>query len=324
MKRIVTLDPLTYQRHLIHGEGRTWAETNCYSDLWIELLHALGYEPIAALPYTLAIDFEGDQWTFFKFPLVDMLDLYGLDVQELAIWRPLVVHIEEQVGRGRPVLAELDSYYLPDTVGTAYKTGHVKTTVAVNEIDISAQHLGYFHNQGYFHLDGDDFIDIFRLRAAPDPTTLPPYVEFVKLNPDAALHGKELLGHSLNILRKQLDLIPEQNPFYSFKARLESDMSWLMTEPLETFHQYSFATLRQFGACYELSATYLNWLSQQGESDLEETTRAFSALSDNAKAMQFQLARAMNRRKPLDLSGLDTMADTWQLGTSLLKAKYLK
>jgi hypothetical protein len=324
MKRIVTLDPATYQRHLIHGEDRTWAETNCYTDLWIELLHAQDYEPIAALPFTLAIDFEGDQWTFFKFPLADMLDLYGLDVQELAIWRPLVEHIEEQVGRGRPVLAELDSYYLPDTVGTAYKTGHVKTTVAVNEIDIAARHMGYFHNQGYFHLDGDDFTDIFRLRAAPDPATLPPYVEFVKLNPGAARHGQVLLEHSLDILRKQLALIPENNPFFAFKIRFESDMPWLMTEPLETFHQYSFATLRQFGACYELSATYLRWLTQQGESGLEESTRAFAELSDGAKAMQFQLARAMNRRKPMDLSTLDSMAVTWQRGTSSLKARYLK
>ena len=48
---------------------RAWAETNCYVDLWVELLHALGHDPIAALPFTLAIDFEGDQWTFFKFPL---------------------------------------------------------------------------------------------------------------------------------------------------------------------------------------------------------------------------------------------------------------
>ena len=67
------LDPETYQRHLIHGEDRVWAETNCYVDVLIELLHGLGFEPIAALPFTFRIDFEGDQWTFFKFPHVDVL-----------------------------------------------------------------------------------------------------------------------------------------------------------------------------------------------------------------------------------------------------------
>ena len=114
--------PATYVRHPIHGDGRIWAETNCYVDLWIELLHALGRDPVAALPFTLAIDFEGDQWTFFKFPLADLSDLYGLDVQELAIWRPLADHVEEQVTRGRPVargagfvlLARHGGHGLPD------------------------------------------------------------------------------------------------------------------------------------------------------------------------------------------------------------------
>ena len=97
MKRIAELDPATYKRHAVHGENRAWAETNCYSDVVIELLHGLGHEPIAALPFTLAIDFEGDQWTFFKFPDADLLELYGLDIQELAVWRPLVDHIADQV-----------------------------------------------------------------------------------------------------------------------------------------------------------------------------------------------------------------------------------
>ena len=93
MKQIVPLDPATYRRHAIHGDNRTWAETNCYSDVIIELLHGLGHEPIAALPFTLAIDFEGDQWTFFKFPDSDLYELYGLDIHELNPWRTLVQHI---------------------------------------------------------------------------------------------------------------------------------------------------------------------------------------------------------------------------------------
>src|SRR5258706_11806662 len=103
-----------YRRHAIHGEERTWAETNCYTDLLIEMLHGMGHDPAAMLPFTLAVDFEGDQWTFFKPPANDILDLYGLDIQELAIWKPLAEHVVEQVAAGRPVLVELDSFYLPD------------------------------------------------------------------------------------------------------------------------------------------------------------------------------------------------------------------
>ena len=184
MQQILPLDPARHERHSIHGETRIWAETNCYVDVWIELLHAWGFEPIAALPFTFAVDFEGDQWTFFKFPHADLYDLFGLDIQELAIWRPLPEHIEEQLALGRPVLVELDSFFLPDTAGTAYQRQHVKSTVAAMAIDVDDHHLGYFHNQGYYHLHGDDFVNVFRLRwAAKDPAMLPPYVEFVKRPP---------------------------------------------------------------------------------------------------------------------------------------------
>jgi len=293
-------------------------------DVWIETMHAFGYEPIAALPFTFAIDFEGDQWTFFKFPLLDLVDLYGIDVQELAIWRPLEKHIEEQVGRGHPVMVELDSFYLPDTHGTAYKMAHVKSTVSVIEIDTENKHMGYFHNQGYYHVDGEDYLDLLRLRTTPDPAILPPYVEFVKFHTGMKTSGRTLVDRSLSVLQKQLALIPDTNPFPAFKSRMQADLQWLLTEPIETFHLYSFATLRQFGACYELSSTYLRWLMQHGETGLEDITRSFTELSDSAKAMQFQLARAMARNRTLDLSTLDNMAESWQRGTSALKARFLK
>jgi hypothetical protein len=311
--QLLALDPATYKRHPIHGEERVWAETNCYVDLWVELAHALGHEPIAALPFTFAIDFEGDQWTFFKFPQRDLYELFGLDVQELAIWRPLLTHIEEQVGRGRPVLVELDSFYLPDTAGTAYQLHHVKTTVAVVEIDIERKLLGYFHNQGYFQLRGDDFDGVFA------PATLPPYVEFVKVReaPNA-----DLVQTSLRLLKEHLALVPATNPFIAFKERFAHDLQMLLQETLETFHLYSFATLRQYGACYELCATYLDWLAAHGETGLEELTREFRELSESAKAFQFQLARAMARKKPLDLAPLDAMAERWERGIGGLRSRY--
>lgn len=322
LKQILPLDPKGYQRHSIHGENRVWAETNCYVDLWVEMLHALGFEPIAALPFTLGIDFEGDQWTFFKFPLADIYELYGLDVQELAIWRPLTAHVAEQVSHGRPVLVELDSYYLPDTAGTAYKTGHVKSTVAVTEIDVEKNHMGYFHNQGYYHLDGDDFVNIFRLNGSPVEVNLPPYVEFVKIQQRQKLVAPQLLEVSSQLLKKHLQLLPKRNPFEQFKLRFQSDLEWLMRENLETFHQYSFATLRQYGANFELSATYLQWLSAQGLDNLEEARHAFSEIANGAKVFQFQLARAMNRKKPLDLSPLDIAARHWAHGMQALGEQF--
>lgn len=322
LRKIIDVNPKHYQRHLIHGENRTWAETNCYVDLWVELLHAQGFDPVAGLPFTVAIDFEGDQWTFFKYPISDLYDLYGLDVQELAIWRPLTEQVDEQVNLGRPVLVELDSFYLPDTAGTAYQLAHVKTTVAITEIDLENNHMGYFHNQGYFHLDGDDFRNIFHLNTEIDPTILSPYVEFVKNRRHKKLQDKELLDLSLRLLSKHLQLAPSTNPFTKFKNRFEEDLEWLMNEGLETFHHYSFATLRQYGACYELFTTYLKWLIENGVDDLEEPLTAFTDISNNAKTLQFQLARAISRKKQLDLSALDTMGNCWESGISSLKKHY--
>ncbi len=323
MQQILSLDPDNYSRHQIHSQERDWAETNCYVDIWIELLHSLGYEPIAAMPYTLAIDFEGDQWTFFKFPLADLDTLYGIDVQELAIWQPLTQHIEQQVSLGRPVLVELDSFFLPDTAGTAYKMAHVKSTVAINEIDIKAQHLGYFHGQGYYHLSGDDFIDVFRLRGKPDPAVLSPYVEIAKQRNTRKLSANETVKASIAILRKQLSLLPDKNPFDAFKIRFEQDLKWLTQQDLDAFHQYSFATLRQFGACYELAATYLNWLTENGEEQLVSIAQQIKSISETAKVYQFQLARMISRGKELDLNPIDQIAETWSVCMQQLKEKYL-
>lgn len=319
-KSIVSLDLQTYQRHLIHGADRIWAETNCYTDLWIELLHAMNHEPIAALPFTLAIDFEGDQWTFFKIPFGDIYELYGLDVQELSIWKPLIQHTEEQITLGRPVLVEVDSFYLPDTHGAAYQTTHTKTTIAAVEIDTQAKHLGYFHNQGYYHLGGDNFTHLFRLEEN-DPIYLPPYVEFVKMW-DREKTKDQLLKTSIQLLRKQLTLLPKTNPFHAFAARLASDVEWLISEPMETFHQYSFVTLRQFGACYELSKTYLQWLEQHGQGGLSETIQLYNDISTSAKTMQFQLARSVSKKKALDLAPIEKMGGAWQTATETLLKLY--
>ena len=323
MKQVKALSPASYERHLIHGAERTWAETNCYVDVLVELLHGLDYEPAAALPFTLGIDFEGDQWSFFKFPHEDLFALYGMEIQEFNPWRSLAQHVETQVGLGRPVLVEMDSFFLPDTAGTAYKLAHVKSTIAVNAIDIEQRYLGYFHGQSYYELTGQDFIDIFQLGGLVHERMLPPYIEYVKLrNLHEVPRGKALVDASLVLLRKHLQLIPRDNPFVRFKDAFARDFDWLLTQEMETFHLYSFATFRQYGACFELVETYLKWLQQQGQQNLDAAIQAFATISNNTKAFQFQLARAMARKRPIDLAPLDEMAAAWQTGMSQLLALY--
>ena len=79
--QLLPIEPATYRSHLLHAPDRIWLETNCYIDVWIEVLHAFGLEPLAALPFTVGQDFEGDHFTFFKFPPEDLRALFGLSVQ---------------------------------------------------------------------------------------------------------------------------------------------------------------------------------------------------------------------------------------------------
>ncbi|WP_353861381.1 DUF1839 family protein [Azospirillum formosense] len=271
--------------HPLDRPDRDWAETNCYTDLWLGLLRALGMEPMAALAFTVAQDFEGDQFTFFKAPPEDLRRLYGLEVQELALYDRVETHAAVQVARGRLVLVEVDGYHLPDTRGTSYRAQHVKTTIAILGMDAGARRLDYIHNAGRFTLEGEDYDALF----APAP--LFPYVEFVKRS-GQALQGEPLMEASRALLSDHLRRRPAGNPIAAFRAALPEHLEILAARPMDYFHLYAFNTLRQVGANFELLGMYARWIG--GPADAAE---ACATLSATAKALQFQLARGVHRRR---------------------------
>ena len=303
----------TYTPHALHASDRAWPETNCSVDLWIELLHVWGADPVAALPFTLAVDFEGDQWTFFKFPLEDLNRLYGVDVIELNVWDALLEHVDVQLQLGRPTLVEVDSFFLPDTAGTSYRREHVKSAIGIQALDADARWLGYFHNAGYFELGGDDFDHLFCLAGGLNrPENLPPYAEVVKLPSSRPVMRRAVVDASLERLRTHLDRVPSTNPFRRYQARLSDDLSTLTDGTLERFHRYAFATLRQCGAAFELAASYLRWLGENGERGLEPMVAACDRIAANAKTLEFKTARAVHNRRAFDPSPLvDAMAESW-------------
>jgi Domain of unknown function (DUF1839) len=317
-----TLDARTYPRHALHQIDRTWYETNCYADLWIEIVHALGLEPLACLPFTLAIDFEGDQWTFAKPAHADLFTLYGIDVQELNVWRTLEDHVLEQVGRQRFVLAELDAFYLPDTHGTDYQTKHTKTTVGINLIGPSAQRMGYFHNAGYFELNGGDYARLFPTGPAL-AGVLPPYVEFAKVSHLRRLPIERLVEESLAVLHNHLCRVPRHNPGVAFSRRFLHDVERLQCGQLPDYHAYAFATLRQLGGAFDLASHYLLWLEQHGEQDLAPIRTEFEQISSTAKAMILKTARAVTTGKTGDFGPmLATISSSWASGMEKLQARY--
>lgn len=314
------LDPANYTRHSLHGEECIWVEKNCYIDLWIEALHALRLEPLAMLPFTVSLDFEGDQWTFFKPSHEELRDLYGVDVQELTVWRPLLEHAQEHLAAGKWISTEADAWWLPDTAGTDYRRQHTKTTIVMNDLDVANQRLGYFHNAGYYMLEGEDFIKTFRLDAAPDPTFMPLFAEFVRVDRVVRRPAEELARMSLALWRRHLQRIPTSNPVTRFRERFERDLADMQQRGLPYYHAWAFGSIRQLGAAFELAALNLQWLQAQRHQGLDQASAAFLDIANLNKAFILKAARSVNTKRPFDGAAMFMqMEQAWERGTMALR-----
>ncbi|WP_420816064.1 DUF1839 family protein [Paraburkholderia phosphatilytica] len=288
--------PRTHVSHALHQGDRVWQETNCYVDMWIELLHGLGFDPTAAFGFTVTQDFEGDQFTFFKFPLEDLDRLYGIQAQELAIYDSLEDRVLAQTLRGNTVLVEVDGFYLPNTRATSYRREHPKTTIGVDFIDPVSRSLGYFHNTGYHRLDGEDYDGVFRRlpELCGRSELLFPYVEFAKqVRP--ALEGVELAEASADLLCAHLTRRPLRNPITQWRATFPTHLDKLLERGEPFFHPYSFNLMRQLGANFEFLSKYLLWLKSQGFDMPPAIPAAAQQIASEAMVMQFRLVRAMAR-----------------------------
>ena len=281
--------------HPLHAQDRAWPETNCYVDLWIELLHGRGLEPEAMLGFTLRQDFEGDQFTFFKPSMADIEALYGLRLEELAVYGGLERHAAIQAARGCPVLVEVDAIHLPDTAGTTYGRDHAKTTIGILALDARRRTLDYLHNAGRFQLSGADYDGIF------GPTLLPPYAEFVKVVAPP-LPSVALRAAARTMLSAHRARAPKQNSVRAFRDALVETGEDLVRQPLSVFHSYAFNTTRQLGANFELLGSHLAWLDASGLADLAMAAEAALRLAQETKAFRFQLARAFGRRNAAPLA----------------------
>jgi hypothetical protein len=306
--------PAEYRPHRLHGERRSYPETNCYTDVIIELLHACGYEPLAAFGHLVRMDFEGDQWTFFKPPAEDLELLFGVDIHEMQPYRPLPVQIAEQLDGGRTIIVELDSFYLPDTAGTSYRYGHVKSSVAADAIDPDSETLRYFHSAGLYELTGDDYRGALRTADGFSDDVLPPYTELVRFDAGAPLQGEALHEAARELLRRHLAKRPSDNPFGRFGVQLSRALPGLLVSGIDDYHAYAFATVRMAGAAFEIAGSHAQWLLG---SDADPVIEAMQEIVDGCKALSFRLAR---RRafEPTPLVG--ALAEAWERAMDSLAA----
>lgn len=298
MTSLFGLDPATYVPHPLHASGSAYPETNCWTDVLIELLHARGSEPLAALGCTLALDHEGDQFTFFK-PRPDDLELlYGLDVHELQPYRPLLSHAVEQLSRGRTLIVEVDAWWLPDTSATSYRREHVKTAIALEAV--SPEAVTYFHNGGLYSLSGEDLDRVFDWE-------LPGYVELVRFDAGHAPVGDELRTIAAEVTRDALLRRPAVNPFDAYGEQLARELEGLLSLDDVAIHAFAFATTRMAGAAASLAAAHVRWLLPTSGAAGD----AAAALERVALATR-PLTIRLVRRKPFDHAPLTAgLAADW-------------
>ncbi|MDN3567117.1 DUF1839 family protein [Paeniroseomonas aquatica] len=294
--------PHTWRPHPLHAAARDWPETNCYTDLWISLLHDRGFEPTAMLGFLAAQDWEGDQFTFFKPPPQELRLLYGATLRELAVYEVLEEHVAEALRRGQVVLLEVDAWWLPDVAATAYRRHHTKTTIGILAADPGRRQLRYLHNAGRFTLQGEDYDGILAGGAA-----LFPYAEAAGFLPAGGLTGRELREAAARLLRDQLQGARPARPVQAFAADLPRLLQGLARRDAAALHRFSFNTLRQLGAACELLARHLLWLR---EGEAVPAAAAALEVSAGAKALQFVLARQLRRGDTTSPAALQGLAET--------------
>jgi hypothetical protein len=242
------------------------------------------------LAFALTQDFEGDHFTLFKVPAEDLEALYGITILELAVWDDLQAHVVEQVRRGRVVLVEADGYFLPDTRGVTYHEAHGKTTVGIFALDVNRREMAYFHNETRGALSGDDYDGVMQ-RLPSQAGLLMPYTEVAKTDAPPA---SDPAAMALAQLRRHFQRRPKRNPFEAYVQVLPGHFQTLAERGGAYFHGYAFNTLRQFGANFGLLETLL---SRWTHADFLAAAAAAQGIADEAKALQFKLARAVARQR---------------------------
>lgn len=307
-------DPATYRPHAIHTGERNYIETNCFTDIISELLHAHGDEPLASFGSFVRMDFENDQWTFFKPRPEDMELLYGLDIHEIQPYRSIPLQVEEQLRLGRTMTIELDGWYLPDTAATSYHNAHVKTGVIAEAIDVAGQRFRYFHNASLYELSRDDYRGAFRTGEGWSDDVLPPYTELIRFDARPAIREPELHAAARSLLREHLDLIPSGNPFDRFADRLTADLPGLLAGDATMYHAFTFATFRMAGAGFELLGSHVDWLLGD---DGVLAAAAMARIVEGCKVLGFKLAR---RRAFDPTEAMAALRDAWRESMTALDA----
>ena len=306
-----------------NGQDRVWPETNRYTDLWLCVLAALRLDPTACLPYTLAVDFLDDQWTQFRPSHDDLYTLYGIEVQTLHLWQPLVEHLQSQLGAGRLVVVDVPTRSLPDGAGGLLHPRHATETIVVNEIDTVGERLGFFHRTDYRVLLGPEYRRLLHPASTPDGQALVGRAEVINLHGMVRRPPDTLRHLSRQLLDKHLARVPTRHPLRRWKRRFAREVTPLLASGPTHYQHWAEAGPHQLGAAFELAALYLVWMAGNSSDcvHLLQAADAFRQLSVLARSLLLKGARAMESGQPFQEYDLvDRMVRHWSRGMGLLGA----
>ncbi|MFO1114054.1 MAG: DUF1839 family protein [Beijerinckiaceae bacterium] len=275
----------------LHAFGRDWPETNCDLDYWIELVASRGLAPEAMLGFIAAQDFIVDQFSLLVPAKDDLERFYGVTIRPLALYGRFEDHFAAHVRSGGVVVIETDSFYLPDSRGVAYRRRHIQSAIAIAAIDPARRRADYFHNLGFWRLEGDDYdMTVHRPLHLQADEIIPPHAEVIRFEREP-LGEAALRAAALERLAWRLSRRPAGDPVAAFAATFPAQLERLAGAGENAFHDWAFHNLRQLGAGFELFGDHLGWLD--GGPRFRAARDACKQVSSLAKTLQFQVARAV-------------------------------
>ncbi|NKE09416.1 MULTISPECIES: DUF1839 family protein [Kocuria] len=302
--------------HPLHQDQSLWSNTNCYLDVWVELLHGMGRRPEPLFAAAVAAETQVEQFEFLKVDHRDLEEVHGLRVGEYDVWKPLLEHVLTQMAAGNLMIIEADAHWLPDTRGISYGTEHTKTSIVPLRVDPQQRHLVYLHNEGLHELRGQDFD--FVLGEQRSQGIVPaPYVELVRLDRLGAANDDDARAHTVRLLRHHALRATAHNPVAELMDVVRSHFDWLAEAGMDGYHALCFETTRQLGVVSMLAAEAVRFSAVE---EIQGAAEAYVTVSKESKALQFQLARVARGRKSASLeTTMATISEQWALAAATLR-----